>query len=492
MTSARSFPICASIALLLLVAAPARAATPATLPVDLGDGVSLALVLIPKGTFTQGSPATEKGRSADEAAHKVTLSADFYLGQYPVTYGQFARFVAATGYRTEAEKGSSGGSGFDGKALVQRKEFTWRSPGFPQTSAHPVTLVTYDDARAFTAWLTRLSGRAFDLPIEAQWEYAYRAGSAAPYHGADSEQGALALGWFKENALGGTHPVGQKSPNGFGLFDMGGNVNEWCRDWYAPYRQDLPVDPEATAPDASDTPRRVLRGGSWFKEARHGRAAARYRNTPGSRNADNGFRVTASATATSAPSPPPSPLPRTPAAPLVTRSPARSDTATGIGMLGVLGGGCMGTIALAGLLLGLSLRRNAKACVSGPSAARQISFRLGADGFWIQAPRHLRGATLQYRYRSPASNPADLQKGWVVLEPNQAGQFVYTGYQPLGVEVLDVVMPHPPGGEHRPSAQARSSAPSISSAGVSGPVHSYAALERPSDPPPFRGFPSAY
>jgi formylglycine-generating enzyme required for sulfatase activity len=262
------------------------------LSLDLG-GTSLELRRIPKGTYGQGSAPGEVGRDKDELVRTVTISRSFWLGKIPVTCGQFARFVAETQYVTDAEKGA-GGHGFDAKTgtLVLRKEFTWRNPGFAQRDEDPVVLVSFADANAFAAWASRKTGRRIRLPTEAEWEYAARAGTTTPWYGATREEEALNLGWFKANSGNGTHPVGLKKPNAWGLFDMAGNVFEWCRDVYAPFPLGDAVDPERIRSGA-EPERRVLRGGSWLRNPKRGRSSARHKAAPSARSAEYGFRVAA-------------------------------------------------------------------------------------------------------------------------------------------------------------------------------------------------------
>lgn len=485
---------------------------PPSLTIDLGGAQSLAMVLVPNGSFTQGSPPSEPGRKDDEAPRRVTLSYDFYLGKVPVTVGQFARFVAATGYRTEAEVGASGGSGWDGHALTQRKEYNWSHPGFPQQDDHPVTLVTYGDARAFAAWASRVSGRTVDLPTEAQWEYAYRAGGSGAYYAGDGDKAPFMLGWFKPNAGAGTQPVAKKTPNNFGLYDMAGNVFEWCRDWYAPYGPDGATDPEVTTPGSEATPRRVLRGGSWLKDPKNGRAAARYQNSPGSRNADNGFRVAASVNALPTLAPVDTGPPRVSPPEPVDTEPPRSSGLGSIGMFELIFVGSVGVVIAGAFIYWLSRRRNTRPRV--PLAQPQVRVRSGADGFWIDAPPHLRGATLRYRHGVPSEGyraPPAMRDGTVVIEPSPSGQFVYTGYAPIAVEVLEVLGAPAPGPRHAggprhaagrwPSSSSSSPFPSRSWSSQhvdqSAPQPFFSSSssnepERKSDPPPFRGFPSAY
>jgi formylglycine-generating enzyme len=461
----------ALIALSALALASPVLAQEKALSIDLGQGVRLDLVLVPAGSFDQGSPPTEAGHVDDETLHPVTLSRAFYMGKVPVTRGQFARFAGDAGYRTEAERGVSGGSGFDGRALVQRKEFTWKTPGFPQTDDHPVTLVTYDDALAFAGWVGKRSGRAVSLPTEAQWEYAGRAGARTRFYTGEGDESAALIGWFKDNAGNGTRPVGQKKPNAFGLHDMGGDVFEWCRDWYAPYPRGAATDPEQTAQvNDGDKPRRVLRGGSWLKDRKNLRSAARARQAPGSRNADNGFRIVASVEAAQVV--PPAPVAKSSPAPSDTQPPphdgdaASRDTATGwcwgVGLFGFLG--------LASWVV-LTMRRGARR-----RSAEGISVKPAGDGFWLKVPSRLDGAQVSYRCQVGSGT----RRETVTAEISDRGQFVYTGGVPRDVQIESVVA------RASSSGLVRYRAPSVSPPVVHHPHH------HEDTSTPFHGYPSAY
>jgi len=144
------------------------------------------MVEIRGGRFLMGSPVDEKGRYEDERQHEVQV-ADFAIGKYEVTVGQFKSFVKATQYKTEAEE-SGGCYYWTGSAWKQDASKTWRNPGFSQTDDHPVVCVSWNDAMAYVDWLSKQTGKTYRLPTEAEWEYAARAGTtAARYWGDDPD-----------------------------------------------------------------------------------------------------------------------------------------------------------------------------------------------------------------------------------------------------------------------------------------------------------------
>jgi len=237
-------------------------------PKEITNSIGMKLVLIPKGTFMMGSPETEKGRQENETQHEVTISKDYYLGVHEVTQAQ---------YETVMGKNPSHFQG----AIVGN-----------ENADLPVENVSWDDAVEFCKKLSDLpeekkAGRVYRLPTEAQWENACRAGSKTAYL-FDDEEGLLPeYGWFNRNSSNRTHTVGLLEPNAWGLYDMHGNVWEWCSDWYVEYPQGAVRNP--TGPKVGSD--RVCRGGSWNGVASYCRSALRYWYVPSFRNNYLGFRL---------------------------------------------------------------------------------------------------------------------------------------------------------------------------------------------------------
>lgn len=501
---------CASLACLLLGLAPA--AEPA-LKIDLGRGATLDLRLVHAGEFTQGSPAGETGRSEDETARPVRLSHDYYVSRTSITRGQWAGFIAETGYRSEAETGASGGFGWDGAALSQRKEFSWKNPGFSQTDAHPVCLVTFADAEAFCRWLQKKTGRPTRLPTEAEWEYACRAGTTTAWYAGATPADADRIAWHQGNAGNGTRPVDSRPANPWDLI-IGGNVSEWCLDWYAPYPAGAAVDPRQDNPNLSDKPRRVLRGGSWLRNVKNTRSAARYRVDARSRNADIGFRIVCEVTPVASPGTPP-PLPEKPstgmAPPLVPPStgtressepvlhdppPAqtvtRSSNPVFSGLSSLLGGlVCLALpIGIVFLVVrSLNARRSASTSSSSSppgylprqvAAPSQSNVRKVDDGFWIQGDWPA-GTMLNLHYLVQGAAMAQS----LMYRPGPEGHFVYTGTPP---DSVSIAMAGAAGG-----SVVEQLVDSIGSPGFRSSSFPSRTVERhtPSTPAPPR-FPSAY
>ena len=265
---------------------------------EIKNSLGMKLVYIPPGKFTMGSPETEAGRETQETPHEVELTKGFYMGAHEVTVGQFKQFVADTNYRTDGERDGKGGWGVSEAGSIEMNgKYTWKSPGFKQSDDHPVVLVSWNDAKAFCRWLSDKERKKYRLPTEAQWEYACRAGTKTAYAFGNDPQQLPALANVGDRPAANpkdgyrqTAPVGRFKRNAFGLYDMHGNVWEWCEDRYVPnaYRPEKQTDP--TGPTSGKA--RVQRGGGWSSAASRCRSAARIgRDLVAYRGSYQGFRV---------------------------------------------------------------------------------------------------------------------------------------------------------------------------------------------------------
>jgi formylglycine-generating enzyme required for sulfatase activity len=235
---------------------------PKELTVDIGKGVKLDLVLIPAGAFMMGSPDSDKDafpEDEEKPQHRVRISKPFYLGKYLVTQEQW-----------EAVTGSN--------------------PSHVKGPKKPVETVSWDDCQKFLKRLNdKVGGGKFQLPTEAQWEYACRAGSKARYCFGDDEKQLGEYAWYGGNSGNTTHPVGEKKANRWGLFDMHGNVWQWCQDsWKDGYYKESPVDDPTGAATGSD---RVGRGGSCGDPAGGCRSACRGYRGQADRDFTLGLRI---------------------------------------------------------------------------------------------------------------------------------------------------------------------------------------------------------
>ena len=231
--------------------------------------------LIQPGRFRMGS---RDGDSDEQPVHLVEITHRYYMGIYPVTQEQFTVWTESEGIDHEN--------------------------GFPGNPHHPAENMHWFVARDYCDWLTREHqshlppGHIAGLPSEAQWEYACRAGTEAEFHTGDGAAAMAKAGWFDENSEGKTHPAGEKLPNGFGLYDMHGNVREWCGDASDEnaYRKRVagtrePIEKTSDIGDSEEDAYRVIRGGSWFNSAGRCRAAYRFGWRPDYRDWYLGFRV---------------------------------------------------------------------------------------------------------------------------------------------------------------------------------------------------------
>ena len=287
-------------------------AEPTAPPEEITNSIGMKLALISVGKFLMGSPKDEKERYSVEEQHEVSITKPFYLGVYVVTQGEYEKVMG-----NNPSYCSPQGYGKDSVKDMDTGQF-------------PVERVSWDDAVAFCKKLSELpeekkAGRVYRLPTEAEWEYACRAGTKTAFHYGDSLSSKQANfdgndpygGADKGPYLARTAKVGSYAPNAFGLYDMHGNVWEWCQDWYDEnyYKNSPREDPPGPAQTSyrvfrggireviaaikewwkpAQTSYRVVRGGGWDNDGRDCRSAGRYRDEPGNRNGGGlGFRVAA-------------------------------------------------------------------------------------------------------------------------------------------------------------------------------------------------------
>ena len=218
------------------------------------------LVFVKGGCFEMGN-IFGSGRSYEKPVHEVCVDG-FYMGKYEVTVGEFKAFARETGYKTDAEK-EGGCLYWMGRGWRKDRTVIWNRPGFSQTDRNPVTCVSWNDASAYLTWKREKTGLHYRLPTEAEWEYAARSGGKREsLAGTGNTLEVDGYAWFRKNSEGRPHPVGQKKPNGLGLYDMSGNVWEWVSDRYhADYYQRSPrKNPKGPVSGKGH----VMRGGSWY------------------------------------------------------------------------------------------------------------------------------------------------------------------------------------------------------------------------------------
>lgn len=271
-------------------------------PGEFINSVGMSLKLLPAGEFEMGSTDADVAAAlkiADQLSvdpqtrasierserflHHIAVTRPFYLGAHEVTVGQFRTFVEATGYKTEAERPAGGR--------------TWRAPGYEVSDDMPVTAVSWNDATAYCEFLSKREGHTYRLPTEAEWEFACRSGTDTHYSFGDDYRIAEQFGWFQGNGENAAHAVGLKPANAFGIHDMHGNAQEWCRDVFDDtYYSKSPLS-DPTGPTAGA--RRALRGGSWLSTGGPvaARSAFRFGAIPTSFGADTGFRCVREVTA---------------------------------------------------------------------------------------------------------------------------------------------------------------------------------------------------
>ena len=232
-------------------------------------GLNMKMVYVEGGQFQMGATSEQSGEAyGDESpVHHVQLES-FYIAECEVTQAQWQKIMGTTVYQQRDKAGTSN---------------SMRGVG----DDHPIYYVNWEEAQMFCRELSALTGKTYLLPTEAQWEYAARGGKNSRKYKYSGSYAIDAVAWYTSNSGDATHPVKQKRANELGLYDMSGNVWEWCSDWYGSYPSSMQNNPTG----ASSGQNRVLRGGSWGYDARDCRVSRRDDDTPSGRNGHGGFRV---------------------------------------------------------------------------------------------------------------------------------------------------------------------------------------------------------
>lgn len=221
--------------------------------------IGIAFVWIPPGSFRMGVPSGPDAQDSETPQHPVTISQGFYLGKFEVTQAQWVAVMGS-------------------------------NPSQFRDLSRPVERVSWDDVQTFIRRLNAQEGvQLYRLPTEAEWEYAARAGTETAFYWGDDASLVAEYAWYDANSEKQTHPVGQKRPNGWGLYDMAGNVWEWVQDWYGEqyYKTAPTVDPPGPRTGTS----RVVRGGGWHRFVGSMRPTSRDFNRQGGHAPDQGFRL---------------------------------------------------------------------------------------------------------------------------------------------------------------------------------------------------------
>jgi len=246
-----------------------------------GSTVKFDMVPIRGGTFTMGSPATERGRAPDEGPqHKVKVP-PFWMGKTEMTWESFDLYAFSRNLAKAAELPSDASKGAD---AITRPTPPYSDPTFGYgRKGHPIISISHHAAMEFSRWLSEKTGKTYRLPTEAEWEYACRAGTTTPYDFGVTPGPLSQYAWFRLNSEDMPHAVGLKKPNAWGLFDMDGNVAEWVldlydKDYYKKFDPQTPTEAPVLIPGSEHYPH-VARGGSWDDDAAKSRCAARRPST---------------------------------------------------------------------------------------------------------------------------------------------------------------------------------------------------------------------